>query len=775
MNYRAKSDKILQMKDYLEKLNKEQLAATTATEGAVLVLAGAGSGKTRVLTSRIAYILDNDLCDPSQILAITFTNKAANEMRERLQAFIGEKADRMWISTIHSMCLRILRASVGRLNGYDKNFTVYGEVETERIIKKIIAELGVEGDSVLKNAKFHISYAKTNDISPDRYIIEGSGNDLATFSSIYKRYEEVLRSSNAMDFDDLILKTYHLLDEDDEVRNYYATKFHYIHIDEFQDTNNIQYKIAKLLSSVHGNIFAVGDDDQSIYGWRGAEIKNILGFSKDFKGSKVFKLQQNYRSTKKILDLANAIIKKNSVRSQKTLWTENDDGVRIEYYCGEDETAEALYTINHIKSLVERGAKYSDFAILMRVNALSRSYEQALLRSNIPFKVFGGFKFFERKEIKDLTAYLRLVANPLDNDALLRIINTPKRGIGDKTITELSRFAESQGVSLFDALCSINELSLSANAKLRLDLFRQVIFDLALIGGAKNLSTLVDETIKRTDFLSQFSEETEENMSKKMNVGEFVNSVEEYCKYNKNGTLEDYLSSIALYSDIDEADSTEYVTIATVHAVKGLEFNTVFIAGLDETIFPISRAVGSPADMEEERRLMYVAVTRAEKRLYLTRANSRYLYGNRQFTAKSRFLTDVADKITPDPESARRQRYIDSNEFGDGFSQRRKQTFAERNSFYDSKEYEYGYSQDVPSSDTGMSSYAKTFSRSTPKKDSKNTSGGYTIGRSVMHKKFGLGKIIAVKSSGNNLVIDVAFQKVGIKSLAVNFAPIELL
>lgn len=778
MKILTKSDKMLMMKEYLNQLNKEQLAATTATDGAVLVLAGAGSGKTRVLTSRIAYILDNELCEPSQILAITFTNKAANEMRERLISFIGDKADRMWISTIHSMCLRILRAAVGRLDGYDKNFTVYGDAESERIIKKIITELNVEGDSMLKNAKYHISYAKTNDISPDRYLVEADGKDLTTYASIYKRYEEVLRSSNAMDFDDLILKTYHLLDEDEEVRFYYANKFRYIHIDEFQDTNVLQYKIAKLLSSVHGNIFAVGDDDQSIYGWRGAEIKNILGFSKDFKNAKVFKLQQNYRSTKKILELANAIIKKNSVRSQKTLWTDNDDGVRIEYYCADEESGEARYTVNHIKQLVQRGAKYSDFAILMRVNALSRSYEQELLRNNVPFKVFGGFKFFERKEIKDLTAYLRLIANPLDNDALLRIINTPKRGIGDKTIVELSNFAESQGVSLFDALCSINLLKLSANAKIRLDAFRQLIFELTLIGGTKDLSTLVDETIKKTDFLSQFAEETDENTSKKMNVGEFVNSVQEYCKYNKNGTLDDYLSSIALYSDIDEADSTDYVTIATIHAVKGLEFNTVFIAGLDETIFPISRAVGSPSDMEEERRLMYVAITRARKRLYLTRANSRYLYGNRNFTIKSRFITDVADKLNIDPASSeRKQRFVDSEDYDGGFKPRR-QTFAERNAYYDSKDYEYGYSQDVPSSGGGMSNYVKTFKKTTHATEPKNSNYGanqYTVGRTVKHKKFGFGKILAVKSSGSNTIIDVAFQNVGVKSLAVNFAPIELL
>lgn len=764
------------MKEYLEKLNKEQLEAATDTEGPVLVLAGAGSGKTRVLTSRIAYILDNSLCLPSQILAVTFTNKAANEMRERVIGFVGEEAGAMWISTIHSMCLRILRASVGRLDGYEKNFSVYGEAETERIIKKIIADLGLEGENLLKEAKFHISYAKTADISPDRYLIEGKGKNLSSYVSVYKRYEEVLKSSNAMDFDDLILKTYHLLDEDDEVRNYYASKFHYILIDEFQDTNYIQYKIAKLLCSVHNNIFAVGDDDQSIYGWRGAEIKNILDFNKDFKDAKVYKLQQNYRSTKKILDLANTVIKKNTVRSSKSLWTDNDDGVKVEYFCGDEESNEARYAVEQIKALHSRGAKYSDFAILMRVNALSRSYEQELLRNNIPFKVFGGFKFFERKEIKDLTAYLRILENPLDNDALLRIINTPRRGIGDKTINELVRYAESQGISVFDALCCIGELNLSQSAKVRLDIFRQLLFDLTVMSGTKGILDLVKEVITRTEFLKQFEEETDENISKRMNVDEFLNSVQEFGKFNKTATLSDYLGSIALYSDIDEADATEYVTLATIHAVKGLEFNTVFIVGCDETIFPISRAVGSPADMEEERRLMYVAITRAEKRLYITRANSRYIYGNRQFTTRSRFVTDVADKLGIDPVSDRKQRFT-SDPFSENYqSGTQKRSFAEKNSYYNSTEYELGYSSDEPSS-AGMPNYVKTFARTQHASDAKkqfNTSQYYT-GRSVLHKKFGLGKILEVKPNGSSTVIVVAFQKVGVKSLAVNLAPIELL
>ena len=782
MKIYLKSVKILKMNEYIAKLNPEQLQAATATDGAVLVLAGAGSGKTRVLTSRIAYILEQDLCYPSQILAITFTNKAANEMRARLSEMVGEDVNAMWISTIHSMCLRILRANIQRLDGYKNNFTVYSEVDTDRVIKRIITEMNLEGDKIFKNAKYHISHAKTNDISPDRYAVEGVGNDVKMYCKIYREYEEVLKKSNAMDYDDLLLKTYHLLDEDEEVCNYYAQKFHYIHIDEFQDTNVIQYKIAKLLSSVHGNIFVVGDDDQSIYSWRGAEIRNILDFNKDYKDAKVFKLQQNYRSTKKILKLANAVIKNNSERSPKSLWTENPDGVKIEYFCGDEEANEAAYVSRQISALVSRGAKYSDFAVLMRVNALSRSFEQQFGRQRIPFKVFGGFKFFERKEIKDLTAYLRFIVNPLDNDAILRIINTPKRGIGDKTINELIRYCTEKNISLFDGLCENDWLDLSASAKMRLELFKQLLFKLALLNDSMTLDKLVNQVIEDTNFLSQFVDNTEENLSRRMNVDEFKNSVYEFCRFNKEATLDEYLGSIALYSDIDEADSSDYVSVATIHAVKGLEFKTVFIVGLDENIFPISRAVGSPADMEEERRLMYVAITRAENRLYLTRANSRYLYGERQLTSRSRFLNEVSDKLGLDERDAKAMRPRDS-ELDYQYSGFARFSGRQQSSRYqrDKTEEDYGYRSDEPAEyhyTTSTGNFAKTFMNSSTTAKRQNTGKNhaqYYQGRKVVHKKFGVGTIILVKNNGANLVIDVAFNGVGVKSLAVDYAPIELL
>ena len=750
--------------DYLSKLNEAQLRPVLDTEGAVLVLAGAGSGKTRVLTTRIAYLIDEKHVDPSNVLAITFTNKAANEMMSRVVDFVGEGAYGMWISTIHSMCVRILRASIGRLVGYNKNFTIYSDVDKEHVLKRIISDLKIEGEGVLKEAKRHISNAKNNDLSPERYEIECPEHvrDLDTYVKIYKIYEETLQKSNAMDFDDLILKTLHLLEEDEEVLSYYANKFRYVHIDEFQDTNYIQYRIARLLSSVHGNIFVVGDDDQSIYGWRGAEIRNILNFDREFKAVKVYKLEQNYRSTKRILDLANTIIKNNSVRSSKVLWTENGEGEKVDFYIADEESGEAEYASARIKNLVARGYNYSDFAVLMRINALSRSYEQAFSKYNIPFKVFGGFRFFERKEIKDVLAYLRLLVNPLDDEAVLRIINTPKRGIGDKTIVTLSEYAKNQGFSMFDALCEVDFIAdLTPTAKNRLGDFRRVVSSLSMLKQTtSDLTELVNEVLLKTSFMSQFEVDTDENITKRMNIDEFRNSVEEFSRLNNGATLENFLESVTLSSDIDDADSSDYVTVATVHSVKGLEFKGVFIVGMDETVFPISRAATSPAELEEERRLMYVAITRARERLFLTRARSRFLFGERQFTAQSRFIDELADKLGVQQKKQRGSVYDEAPSYRRSY----------RTDDYDSEP------QSSRFSGGGVSSFSKSYSHGTPARQSgaKDLS-AFKPGKQVRHVKFGVGTIIQVKGSGDNLTADVAFKGIGVKSFALKLAPMEVI
>lgn len=752
---------------YLSKLNSAQILPVKDTEGAVLVIAGAGSGKTRVLTSRIAYLISEKGVHPSNILAITFTNKAADEMKYRLETMIGDIGG-MWVSTIHSMCVKILRSSIAYL-GFNKNFSIYSEDDKERVLKRIIQSKELEPEKYLKICKNHISSAKNSDLSPREYRDENINmKNIGIVYDVFTEYEKELKRANALDFDDLLIKTLHLFEEHFDVVSYYAEKFRYVHIDEFQDTNTVQYKIAKMLSSFHGNIFAVGDDDQSIYGWRGAKVANILGFERDFKGAKVYKLEQNYRSTKNILNVANLIIRNNGTRNQKVLWTENQSGQKPEYYTAYDESREAEYVATKIKSLISSGKKASDFAVLMRVNALSRSFEQEFLKYNIPYKVFGGFKFFDRKEIKDLTAYLRLATNPLDNEALLRIINVPRRGIGDKTVEIISKTAQDLGLSVYEVVLDVQNLPLSASSKQRVTEFKNVIYSLMLDAGELSVPDFIKKVIDKTEFLSQFEENTEENQSKKLNVSELVNSAIEFSKINNGATLTDYLGSITLSSDLDDFDGSNFVSVATVHSVKGLEFDTVFIVGMDETIFPISRANESVEEFEEERRLMYVAITRAKRELYITRAKSRFLYGRRSITMESCFVKEIAPLLTVKSSGydyQNRENYYQSRNEGFGSYARRSQ---------DGDDYGY-YSDEQP-----LNTQYKTKSFSTgynlygtaKKQESSVGSSQYKTGVKVVHKKFGNGTVIAVKDGGR--VIDVAFSGVGIKSLAVEYAPIEI-
>lgn len=787
------------MEKYLNGLNDEQRSAVEDTEGYVLVFAGAGSGKTRVLTTRIAHLVKSKGVSPENILAITFTNKAANEMKERLSQMV-DGAYKMWVSTIHSMCVRILRNSIGRMQGYDKNFSIYSEVDKNNVLKRIIKGMELEPDKYLKKASFYISDCKNRDEGVERFRLRTDIHDIGVYAQIFATYEETLRKSNALDFDDLLVKTYHLLEGDPEVLEYYAGKFHYIHIDEFQDTNEIQMEIANLLCSVHKNLFVVGDDDQSIYSWRGAEIKNILEFERNFHGAKVHKLEQNYRSTKKILDLANTIIASNETRKRKQLWTDNAEGEKIEVKIAETENEEAQYTAIKIRQMIDKGASPSDFAILMRINALSRAYEQELTKYGIPFKVYGGFKFFERKEIKDITAYMRLIINPLDNESILRIINTPKRGIGDKTVEVLLDYAKDYDLSVFDGIMEAERLALSAGAKSKLVQFRKLIAGLMVECSQKPLTEIFERVITQTAFMSQFEEKSEENLNKQMNVNEYQNAIEEFAKLNPKATLADYLNSITLSSDTDEIEEGNYVSVATVHSVKGLEFPYVFICGLDETVFPISRASESALEMEEERRLMYVAITRAEKKLFLTRARSRFLYGNRQFTAQSSFLNELAPKLgierpRPFGESFAQKSsygggysgYGERNSNGGGYSSYNNGYNNGYNSGYGNKQRQSVYNDDYfdddfsfSSSSSGgyssgySSSAVKNFSQPTPKPQNTQTS-GYKTGKMVSHAKFGTGRVIMVKGEGKNLIVDVAFPGVGVKSLAVAYAPLKLI
>ncbi len=748
----------------MEKLNEEQIKPVCQTEGAVLVLAGAGSGKTRVLTSRIAYILRQGKANLSQILAITFTNKAAGEMKERLLNMLGEN-DAKWFCTIHSMCVKILRQFSGRA-GFASNFSIYSETERANVIKKAYQELDFDDEKLLKGAKYHIANAKMQGFDPDEYARKFKGErDIKDIVQIYERYNAHLRANNALDFDDLLLETLRLLRRDKETLDYLSDKFKYILVDEFQDTNYVQYNIIKLLASKHGNLFAVGDDDQSIYGWRGAELDNILNFDIDFPQAKIFKLERNYRSTDSILKLANCIIKNNVSRRGKTLWTEKGEGDKPVYYQAEEEKGEALYAARIISNGVASGKKYSDYAVLMRINALTRSYEQEFAKYGIPYKVFGGFKFFERKEIKDILAYLRLVSNPFDSEAAERIINVPKRGIGGKTIEAMYAYAQSSGLSLYDSAVDCEYLPVSRGTKDKLKDFSELIKGFIYSAQDMPVNELIKQVIDLSNLRSAYDDGTDEGDGKLANIDEYIASVDDYCKLNPRATLDEYLNQVSLASDTDALESGDFVTLATIHAVKGLEFNEVFICGLEDGIMPSSRSEQDGRSTEEERRLMYVAITRARNNLYLTRSKSRYLYGHRELTTPSRFIRELAPELgvsvnerTPYYYAGEGRKYVGAYH-DNGYGER-----SGGKSIYSSLD---DVQSDIPAI---KSSFKPSFGGLQP--SAKKADGKYNVGMRVMHPKFGVGMIIAIKNNG--AVLNVAFDGQGIKELSASNAPLKI-
>lgn len=749
------------IKNVLNKLNDSQLKPVLDTEGYVLVIAGAGSGKTRVLTSRIAYLVQEKGVDPSEILAITFTNKAANEMKERLYEFVPD-VDRMWCSTIHSMCVKILRSSIERL-GYTRNFTIYDETDKDKVIKRICDSLGIPADKHAKQIKHYISEAKNRYQTPEEFFKDNPhvlNGDIYLKASL--EYERTLYEANSLDFDDILVKTVKIFLDFPEVAEYYSNKFRYVHVDEFQDTNRVQFLIVKILAKTHGNLFAVGDDDQSIYGWRGADLSNILDFDKIFKGTKIYKLEQNYRSTKRILSLANKVISKNSERRFKELWTENDAGADVVYYDAPDDRTEASYVTVQIKKMMSTGEySYKDFAVLMRLNALSRGFEQEFLKYNLPYKIYGGFRFYERKEIKDLLGYVKLINNVKDNESFIRIVNCPKRGIGEKSVNALMASAAEKGVSMFEALANIEtDANLGGAVKNKFIELRKLLYSLQNKSYELELDDFIKATVEDTDFLSIFAENTEENQNKKMNIDEFINSAVQFKQDNPEATLADFVNSVTLSSDTDDLNSDDNVTIATIHAVKGLEFKVVFIVGLEDGIFPLSRAIYD-SEQEEERRLMYVSITRAMERLYLSRSDSRFLHGERSITTPSRFLKDcgvIAERPLKKSES-KYSEYLSSG----------------------NKSYGSGYYDDTPdsSSSTGYDSgFTKRSIEKAQAEQTRQNSIDYTkykSGVKVKHVKFGEGTIIAVQGAGATMVADVVFKGFGIKKLAVKFAPMEII
>ena len=739
----------------LKKLNEEQLKPVLDTEGAVLVIAGAGSGKTRVLTTRIARLIIEKKVNPANILAVTFTNKAANEMKERLTRFVGNVGD-MWVCTIHSMCVRILRSFIDRI-GFDKNFTIYDESDKDKVLKRIIDELGYEQDKFFKLAKSLISNAKNECVNANDFAnVYPELKSCDEIANIYKKYQDELERSNSLDFDDLLFKTYELFCRSPEVADYYSSKFEYIHIDEFQDTNRVQFALIQRLSIKNGNVFVVGDDDQSIYGWRGAKIDNILSFDDVYRGAKVYKLQQNYRSTKKILNLANAIISHNTKRRKKELWTDNSEGTKVEMFVANDENNEATYCALQIRNLMDRTQlSYKDFAVFMRVNAISRAFEQEFTKYGIPYKVFGGFRFFERKEIKDVLSYLKIINNPKDDESFIRSITSPKRGIGEKSLAELREYAVSKYMSMFEVIDFLDDSTLSGAVKSKLANYKALLISFKEYSDTAYISKTIDYILENTGYLDQFAEKNEENTSKLYNISELKNSAEEFQKDNEGANLSDYLNSITLSSDTDDLNNDDCVTVATIHSAKGLEYKVVFVCGLDEKILPISRSFGDDDEIEEERRLMYVAVTRAKERLYLTRAMSRYLYGRREFMVQSRFLKEAQEVLAPKPKLEERQ-----NNYVDNYS-----------NYKDLEERDISYSSGGYSS-----SYAKKMlDDSKPKQNEGVNYAGYRRGIKVRHVKFGEGMVIDIKGDGENTIVDVAFKGVGIKSLSLKYAPMEII
>ncbi len=714
----------------LNSLNSEQQQALLQTEGAVLVTAGAGSGKTRLLTHRIAYLLSKGV-SPYSILAITFTNKATREMSERVQKMC-EDGEKIWISTFHSMCSKILRFDIDKI-GYSRSFTIYAEDDSEKVVKEILSEMSLSEDKWKKEVLFHLSNWKNTVLSLSEYEFQMKDvTDIRKIVRVMDEYEKRLKKNNALDFDDLLIKTYKLFLCREDVKNKYAERFEYILVDEFQDTNTVQYELLKQLASIHGNIFVVGDEDQCIYSWRGANFKNIFMFRRDFPDVKVFKLERNYRSTGAILEKANKLIAHNRSRLDKKLWTQSPAGDMPVIYNATDERDEALFVASTIERLMRQGEQPSDFAVLMRLNALTRNLEEALLAYNIPHKIYGGFKFYERAEIKMLTSYLRLFVNPDDDVALLRVINFPKRGIGDGAIAKLK--ALSNGESLLRTILN-GELDLQLSKKLE-----QFVLNFQFLSELKlKPDEFVSEVISKFALREAFDQKTDEGFNKLMNISAFEAGVQEFVKLNPEATLSDYLESITLTSDTDAIGEGGCVTIATVHAVKGLEFKNVFIIGLEEGIFPISRS-NSPEDLEEERRLMYVAVTRAEKRLILTHCSRRFLYGKTSYQIVSRFCKELGFyDYKPQKISSISDALADFDKPKKGYNFNKNDVFSEKNA------------------------------QIKPKFDILR----YKIGQKVSHPKFGDGIIEQISSDG--LVADINFEGFGRKSLMLEIAPLTVL
>ncbi|SDI88922.1 DNA helicase PcrA [Natribacillus halophilus] len=714
----------------LEGLNPEQKRAVETTEGPLLIMAGAGSGKTRVLTHRIAYLLREKGIAPWNILAITFTNKAAREMKSRVGDLVSGVADNIWMSTFHALCVRILRRDADRI-GINRNFSILDASDQQSVIKQILKDQNLDSKKFPPRTLLGmISGAKNELITADEYAKNVDGPLEEVAADVYKAYARRLRVNHALDFDDLIMTTIRLFREVPEVLESYQRKFQYIHVDEYQDTNRAQYLLVQQLAARFHNICVVGDSDQSIYKWRGADIGNILSFEEDYKDAEVIFLEQNYRSTKTILAAANEVIKNNSGRKPKNLWTDNDEGTSIHFYEAADEREEAFYVVEQIREAVRTGAKnYQDFAVLYRTNAQSRVLEEMFVKSNINYQMIGGTKFYDRKEIKDVLAYLRVIANPDDDISLTRIINVPKRGIGATTVDKVAAFANEQGLSLHAALLEADQIGLSATVTKKLFGFAELLDRWIQQQEYLSVLEIIEEVLEQSNYRETLkSEQTLESQSRLENVDELLTVAQEFERTQEDKSLIAFLTDLALVADLDRLDDEEEaeqgtVTMMTLHGAKGLEFPTVFLIGMEEGIFPHNRSLFEKEEMEEERRLAYVGMTRAEEHLHLTRAASRRLYGRQQMNPISRFISEVPGHL-----------YETSPEEDKKPAERRRNIGA--------------------TTRTGGETHA------------------WQVGDKADHRKWGTGTVVAVKGEDENQELDIAFPEDGIKRLVAKFAPI---
>lgn len=731
------------MNPIFDTLNDRQCEAVKHTEGPLLITAGAGSGKTKVLTCRIAHLLELGVA-PYRILAITFTNKAAKEMKERVTNLVGAQADSIWLSTFHSFCAKLLRFEVDGFHGYTRNFTIYDSSDQLVLVKDCLKKLNLDDKQFTPRSVLGtISSAKNVLMDAKAFAAKASDFYEQKVADVYALYQEKLRENNAVDFDDLLFLAVRLLQENEEVREKYQTRFQYILVDEYQDTNHAQYALTKILAARWRNICVVGDADQSIYAWRGADIRNIIDFTRDYPDAASIKLEQNYRSTKTILHAANAVIDNNESRPKKTLWTENPTGNKIIHYQAQTEHDEADYIAGVIYNRHEISHEpYGDMAILFRTNAQSRVLEEKLMRYAIPYTMVGGTKFYDRKEIKDVLAYLRLIYNPEDSLSLTRIINVPKRNIGATTMEHVAAYAEAQGISLFEALSSTDEIPVTKRAKASLENFAAMIFDLLNDIEGKDVLSLIETVIKQTgygDMLDKEAEHDPQGESRKENVGEFLSVAKDYMDSNPEGNLQDFLENVALVSDVDDFESSDSkVTLMTLHAAKGLEFPVVFLTGLDEGLFPHSRTLMDPAQVEEERRLAYVGITRAERQLYVTNAVTRTMYGRISAYMPSRFLAEIPQQFMED--------------------------------YHRKSAMPQSRTTAVPGKQR-VSILTKPVASSLPKKHAVTDT--FAKGDKVRHKIWGIGTVLDVIGEGPNMQMKIQFPTKGVRQVVVKYAPLE--